>query len=264
MVYSIKQRVFLVETYTKYSSYGRCRRKFFRHFPGVCVPSRSMIERLVKKFRSTGSVLDKKKNRKRSVLTEEKLDEIGALLEKSPRQSLASLAAQSGVSLGSAQTATRLLKLKNTGIIKMENDVDVLNENDSVCKISDEVHVQSALSIKKDETEIMNIKLEDFADTQEEEDPLGELPLIKSEHEASINLQKVIPDSYSGTCLESSYDDDQIIDIKVEGVVDVKVEEDPFLITSPVIKAEHEVSCVSIVRYIASPFVCPHEANLLC
>ncbi|XP_021921348.1 uncharacterized protein LOC110830569 isoform X5 [Zootermopsis nevadensis] len=234
MVYSIKQRVFLVETYTKYSSYGRCRRKFFRHFPGVCVPSRSMIERLVKKFRSTGSVLDKKKNRKRSVLTEEKLDEIGALLEKSPRQSLASLAAQSGVSLGSAQTATRLLKLKNTGIIKMENDVDVLNENDSVCKISDEVHVQSALSIKKDETE------------------------------ASINLQKVIPDSYSGTCLESSYDDDQIIDIKVEGVVDVKVEEDPFLITSPVIKAEHEVSCVSIVRYIASPFVCPHEANLLC
>jgi hypothetical protein len=41
-----------------------------------------MIERLVKKFRTTGSVLDKKKRRKRSVLTEEKFDETGASLEK--------------------------------------------------------------------------------------------------------------------------------------------------------------------------------------
>jgi hypothetical protein len=69
-----------------------------------------MIERLVKKFHNTGSVLDKKKNRKRSVLTAEKLDEIGASLESSSRKSLTQLAMQYGVSMGSAHTATRLLK----------------------------------------------------------------------------------------------------------------------------------------------------------
>ncbi|KDR08770.1 hypothetical protein L798_01588 [Zootermopsis nevadensis] len=131
-------------------------------------------------------------------------------------------------------------------IIKMENDDDV-SEKDCIAMVTDEVNVQSALSIKEDETEIMNIKLEDFADTHEEEDPLGELPLIKSEHEASINFQKVVPDAYSETCLESSYDDNQVTNIKAEDVGGVKEEEDPLLITSPVIKAEHEVSCVSIV-----------------
>jgi hypothetical protein len=45
-----------------------------------------MIE-ISKKFRTTGSVLDKNKNRKRSVLIEEKLDEIGAFIERSPRKS---------------------------------------------------------------------------------------------------------------------------------------------------------------------------------
>ncbi|KDR17980.1 hypothetical protein L798_08180 [Zootermopsis nevadensis] len=108
--------------------------------------------------------------------------------------------------------------------------------------LTDEVHVQSSLSIKEDETEMMNIKLEDFADTHEEEDPLGELPLIKSEHEASITLRKLVPDSYGETCLESSYDDNQIIDIKFEDVGGVIEEEDPLLITSPVITAELEDS----------------------
>jgi hypothetical protein len=53
-----------------------------------------------------GSVLHK--NRKRSVVTVEKLDEIGASLEKNSRKSLTRLAAQSSISLGSAHTAMRL------------------------------------------------------------------------------------------------------------------------------------------------------------
>jgi transposase len=115
MVYSTEHRVFLIETYTKKSSYRTCRRKFHQKFPDINVPSKSMIERLVKKFHNTGSVLDKKKNRKRSVLTAEKLDEIGASLESSPRKSLTQLAVQYGVSLGSAHTATKLLKFRFSG-----------------------------------------------------------------------------------------------------------------------------------------------------
>jgi transposase len=47
-----------------------------------------MIYKLVAKFRATGSALDKKENKKRHILTEEKLDEIGARLEASPKKSL--------------------------------------------------------------------------------------------------------------------------------------------------------------------------------
>ena len=44
--------------------------------PGVRVPSREAVRLLVNKFRETGSILDKKRNVKRSALTEQKLEEI--------------------------------------------------------------------------------------------------------------------------------------------------------------------------------------------
>jgi hypothetical protein len=70
-----------------------------------------MIYKLVTKFRATGSVLDKKKKekkrkkklkKKRHILTEKKLDEIGARLEASPKKSLCQLALQCGVSKSAA------------------------------------------------------------------------------------------------------------------------------------------------------------------
>jgi hypothetical protein len=45
-------------------------------------------------------------------LTEEKPDNIGARLERSPRKSLAKLAQEADVSVSSARTATELLKLR--------------------------------------------------------------------------------------------------------------------------------------------------------
>ena len=45
-------------------------------------PSREAFRLLVNKFRETGSILDKKRNLKRCVHTEQKLDEIGERLEK--------------------------------------------------------------------------------------------------------------------------------------------------------------------------------------
>jgi hypothetical protein len=66
----------------------------------------------VEKFKKTGSVLDKKKVRRRFVLTEEKLDEIGAQMETCPSKSLHRLAVQSGVSKSSAHRAMKLLNLR--------------------------------------------------------------------------------------------------------------------------------------------------------
>ena len=75
-------------------------------------PSRFTIHEIVKKFETSGSVANKKPNRKRTVLTKETLDEIGASLERTPTKSIPKLAQQVGISKSSAHRATRLLKLK--------------------------------------------------------------------------------------------------------------------------------------------------------
>jgi hypothetical protein len=63
------------------------------------------------KLRTTGLLIDKKTKYKCLVLTE-KLDDIGARLEHTPRKSLKRLAQETGVSKSNARTATQLLKLR--------------------------------------------------------------------------------------------------------------------------------------------------------
>ena len=67
----------------------------------------------MKTFGTTGSVANKKRNRKRTVLIAETLDEIGAVFEHTPTKSIPKLAQQVGISELSAHIATKLLKLKS-------------------------------------------------------------------------------------------------------------------------------------------------------
>ena len=53
------------------------RRKFRVKFPGQPVPNPSTIRRQAKIFKVTGLVKNRKVNRRRHILTEETLDEIG-------------------------------------------------------------------------------------------------------------------------------------------------------------------------------------------
>jgi hypothetical protein len=58
-----------------------------------------------------------------------------------------------------------------------------------------------------------------------------------------MELVNVVPGSDSGTCNDGS----QVISIKDEDVTDFQEDEDPLLITSPVIKAEQEVHpCIQL------------------
>jgi hypothetical protein len=75
------------------------------------------IHHLVNKFKTIGSVLDKKIKTRCHILTEETLD-IGARLEYLPRKSLAKLAQQADVSVSSV-TATKLLKLCHNKITRV-------------------------------------------------------------------------------------------------------------------------------------------------
>jgi hypothetical protein len=96
--YTVKQRVFLYDTYVKYWSARKCRWKFQRKFRDERVFSTHTIHNLVNKLRSTGLLIDNKQKYKRRVPTEAELDDTGVRFVCTPRKSLKRLAEETGVS----------------------------------------------------------------------------------------------------------------------------------------------------------------------
>ena len=76
------------------------------------MPNPNTIRRQAKRFKETGSVRNRKVNRRRHLLTEEILDEIGERLEHTPKNSLKRLSQETGVSVPSVHRGAKLLKLK--------------------------------------------------------------------------------------------------------------------------------------------------------
>ena len=70
----------------------------------------STIRRQAKRFKETDYVKNRKVNRRRKVLTEETLNEIGDRLEHTLQISQKRLLQETGVSVSSVQRATKLLK----------------------------------------------------------------------------------------------------------------------------------------------------------
>ena len=75
------------------------------------MPNPCTIRRQAKIFKETGSVKNRKVNRRRHVLKQETLDEIGERLGHTPKKYLKHLSQETGVSVSSVQRATTLLKL---------------------------------------------------------------------------------------------------------------------------------------------------------
>jgi transposase len=75
------------------------------------VPNKSTIQRLVERFRETGNIVEKRPSGRPSVLSNDSLEDIRARLLQSPRKSLRKLSQQNGMAYGSAQRATKRLKL---------------------------------------------------------------------------------------------------------------------------------------------------------
>ena len=110
--FSLCERVYIHNMYMKSRmSCSETRRKFRVKFPGGPVPNPSTIRRQAKIFKETGSVKNRKVNRRRHVLTGGTLDEIGERLEHTLKKSLKRLSQETGVSVSSVQRATTLLKL---------------------------------------------------------------------------------------------------------------------------------------------------------
>ncbi|KAJ4431066.1 hypothetical protein ANN_19659 [Periplaneta americana] len=87
-------------------------RNYRQSFPDSPVPSKAMIYNLVKKFRTTCSILDEKVICVKRVLTEEMLDEIGYRLERS-RTSSRRVAQQKNNTKTNVNTTTPTEKLND-------------------------------------------------------------------------------------------------------------------------------------------------------
>ena len=94
----------------------------------MTVPNPSTIRRQAKRFKETGSVKNRKVNRRCHVLTEEILDEIGERLEHTPNNSLKCLSQKTGVSVSSVQRVTKLLKLH-----KLIVNIHTSSHNENSC-----------------------------------------------------------------------------------------------------------------------------------
>lgn len=58
MRYTLQQRIFMYEEYIKHKSFVECCVGFIQKYPGVRLPRKSVVRKLVTKFRKTGSLLD--------------------------------------------------------------------------------------------------------------------------------------------------------------------------------------------------------------
>jgi hypothetical protein len=103
-LFSQVQRVFIDEHYLASRSYLTCQNEFMDTFPDSPVPKKSTVSRLVNCFRGTGSVQDRNRSGRPSVLSDDSLDDIRQTLFRTARKSLRKLSLQSGLSYGSVRT----------------------------------------------------------------------------------------------------------------------------------------------------------------
>jgi hypothetical protein len=97
-VFYIKYCIFLYESYVNCGSCGKCWEKLSHKQPRVIVANTREIFKLMDKVRCIASVLGKKPFKKYDLLAEQRVDEIGTVLEYSPRQSPRHRPQETGIS----------------------------------------------------------------------------------------------------------------------------------------------------------------------
>jgi hypothetical protein len=108
---SQQERVFISECYFSSKSFIAVREAFHQVYPDKEVPNKTTVHRLVKKFRETESVCNKKHVRRQTVLTNDAVRVVHETLIRSPRKSLRRLPQECGTSKTSCHRATKQLQL---------------------------------------------------------------------------------------------------------------------------------------------------------
>jgi hypothetical protein len=102
---------FILEHYFSIRSYAESQNAFRNPSPDSSVLNKPTIQRLVERFRETGSTGEKRLSGRSSVISNDSLEDIRARLLQSPRKSLRKLSQQTGMTYGSVKRATKRLKL---------------------------------------------------------------------------------------------------------------------------------------------------------
>ena len=76
MVFSLQQRIVIVEAYLRSGSIKETQRAFLEKYPEIKAPAKRLVQSLVKKWRETGSVENVKKQRPKLVRTPEVVGDI--------------------------------------------------------------------------------------------------------------------------------------------------------------------------------------------
>jgi hypothetical protein len=140
MSFSQVQRLFIVEHYLASRSYLICQNEFRDTFPDSPVPKKSTISRLVNRFRHTGSVQDRNRSGRPSVLSDDSLDDIRQTLLRFARKLLRKLSLQSGLSYGSVHKATNILKFHPYCVHVMHELKEPDRKNDLVLQMVYTLH----------------------------------------------------------------------------------------------------------------------------
>jgi hypothetical protein len=77
-------------------TYAKCRERFIHKYHAH-MSTKSCVSKLIKKWQTTGSVLERTRYRKKTMFTDQKLEYILAWLQISPRKSLRRLSHETGV-----------------------------------------------------------------------------------------------------------------------------------------------------------------------
>lgn len=111
MQFSIQQRVFLVKTYWCTKSLIETQRAFRRQFNVRNIPTRATILSMVRKLETTGSLLSET-GKKRSVMSQECVNDVRERFVNSPKKSLRRLSQETGYSYGTCQRAAKKAGLR--------------------------------------------------------------------------------------------------------------------------------------------------------
>jgi hypothetical protein len=80
------KRVFILEHDYSTRSYAECQNAFRKSSPDSVVPNKSTIQRLLERFLETGSIGEKRRSGRHSVLSNDSLEDIRERLLQSPRK----------------------------------------------------------------------------------------------------------------------------------------------------------------------------------
>ena len=85
--------------------------EFKKKFPDASLPSRQAVYNLVARFRETGSVIDKPRSGRPSLLTDDAISNVSKRMETSPQKSVRRLSQESGLSPTTTHKALKKLEL---------------------------------------------------------------------------------------------------------------------------------------------------------